>query len=196
MALTIAALSALAAPLAMAQEKLDFQVQSANDDLADELRNSSLIVQTKAEENHSAQDLFAAARADYQRLLSVLYAKGRYSGVIRILIDGRDVAEIAPLDAPDRIGKITVFVDPGPQFRFSRARIDPLARRTELPPGFVTGAPAESDQISAAAAAAIDGWRAVGRAKATVADQSIVADHPNRTLAVDVTVDPGPKLAC
>jgi translocation and assembly module TamA len=193
-ALSLIALAAFAAPIAMAQEKLDFQVQSDNRDLADSLRKSSLIVQTKAEDDYTAQEIFAAARADYGRLLSVLYANGRYSGVIRILIDGRDVAGIAPLDAPDRIGKITVFVGPGPQFRFTKARIDPLARNTVLPPEFAIGAPAASDQISAAAAAAVDGWRAEGYAKAVVSDQSIVADHPNRSLAVNVAIDPGPQL--
>lgn len=178
----------------MAQEQLDFQIKSDNQDLNEALRQASLLRQTKADRGHSAQELFAAARADYARLLGVLYASGRYSGVIRIMIDGREAAGIAPLDAPDRIGRIVVSVDPGPVFRFSTARVSPLALRTVLPLGFTVGGRAESGLIAEAASAGVDGWRAVGRAKAEVTDQSITADHPRRTLTADIVIAPGPLL--
>jgi translocation and assembly module TamA len=192
--LVLLALTGVTMTSVTAEGRVDFKVQAGGDDLQDQLRQSSLLVQTEADADHTAQELFAAARADYARLLAVLYGSGRYSGVIRILIDGREAASIAPLDAPARIGKIEVIVDPGPAFRFSTARVAPLAPGTVLPPGFETGARADSDLISEAAAAGIDGWRADGRAKAAVSGQSITADHPNQTLAADIRLDPGPRL--
>ena len=192
--LALSAFAVVAVTAVMAQGRVEFQVLTDDADLRDELRQSSLLKQTEADKEHTAQELFAAARADYARLLAVLYASGRYSGVIRIQIDGREAANIAPLDAPDRIDRISVTVDPGPVFRFSTARVSPLAKGTVLPPGFAPGARADSGLISEAAAAGIDGWRAEGRAKAAVSDQSIVADHPMRTLAADIRIVPGPRL--
>ena len=42
--------------------------------------------------DYHPQDLFAAARADYARILNALYARGHYSAVITIRIDGREAA--------------------------------------------------------------------------------------------------------
>jgi translocation and assembly module TamA len=192
--MVLSAFAAATVPFALAEQQLEFQVTDGGDDLKDVLRQSSLLVQTKSERDHTAQDLFAAARADYARILAALYAQGRYSGEVRILIDGREAASIAPLDAPDNIGKIAVLVDPGPIFSFSAARVSPLAGGTELPSGFAVGEPAQSGLISEAANAGIDGWRNLGHAKAVVADQSITANHPARTLAADIRLAPGPVL--
>ena len=178
----------------MAEQRLEFRIVGGGSNLKDALRQSSLLVQTKAEEDHTAQDLFAAARADYARILAALYAQGRYSGEVRILVDGREAASIAPLDAPETIDNIAVLVDPGPVFSFSAASVAPLARRTVLPQGFVPGARAESGLITEAATEGIDAWRNRGHAKAKVSDQSVTANHPARTLAVDIRLAPGPVL--
>ena len=53
------------------------------------------------------QDYIAAARADYQRLLTALYSKGYYGGTISITIDGVEAANIAPLAAPARDPAVT-----------------------------------------------------------------------------------------
>ncbi len=192
--MVLSAFVAATVPLAMAEQRLEFRVEGGGDDLKDALRQSSLLVQTKAEDDHTAQDMFAAARADYARILAALYAEGRYSGEVRILIDGREAASIAPLDAPDTIEKIAVLVDPGPVFSFSTARVSPLAPRTALQPEFAEGKRAQSGLISEAANAGIDGWRNRGHAKAVVAGQSVTANHPARTLAVDIRLAPGPVL--
>ena len=99
--LVLATAVAATVPLAMAEQRLEFRIVGGGSNLKDALRQSSLLVQTKAEEDHTAQDLFAAARADYARILAALYAQGRYSGEVSILVDGREAASIAPLDAPE-----------------------------------------------------------------------------------------------
>lgn len=176
------------------KDLLLFQTPGAPEDLRDRLRAASGLVTSKKEDLTDPQDLFAAARADYGRLLAALYGEGYYSGTIRILIDGREAADIAPLDAPDRIRQVTVVVQPGPQFRFATTSLAPLPRKTNLPDSFASGEIARSGTIQEATRAGIEAWRDQGRAKARVADQSLVADHARARVDADIRLDPGPRL--
>ena len=185
----------LSAGTAGALDEVVFSVPPGTDSaLEKSLRGASAVRAAQLDGTTDAQDIFAAARAEYGRILGALYAQGYYSGVINVRIDGREAAEIAPLDAPSVISKVQVSVDPGPRFSFGALRVAPLAPRTELPEGFRQGLPAESGQVSAAAQAGVLGWREAGHAKAAVTAQDIVADHARRTLAADLAIDPGPKL--
>ncbi len=191
-ALLVAAM--VAGPQAMALDAIDFTVAGGDTKLSKSLRASSLLIGQQTDGVTDAQDLFAAARADYARILAALYARGHYSGVIRILIDGREAAGIAPLDAPASIGRIEVMVDPGPVFAFSTARVAPLAAETELPPEFAPGETAESGVVAQAVTAGIDGWRDQGHAKAASTREDVTADHARNTLAADIGLTPGPRL--
>lgn len=175
-------------------EPVVFSVAGADKSLTRDLRASSLLLGTEAEGKVQAQDLFAAALAEYGRLVSALYAQGYYSPVVHVLIDGREAAEIPPLDAPARITRIEVLVEPGAPFVFGTARVAPLAPETVLPEGFATGARARSGVIKDAVQAGVDGWRAVGHAKAAASEQDIVADHARQVLAADVVLAPGQRL--
>ena len=177
-----------------ALDRLEFTVLGASESLEQALRDASILIRSKRENNSGAQDLFADARAEYGRLLAALYAQGRYSAVIHVRIDGREAADIPPLDAPTSISVIEVSVDPGPAFTFSRAEVSPLAKRTVLPEDFARGMTAKSDSIAGAVLAGVDGWRAQGHAKAAVASQDLVADHATATLSANVTLNPGPQL--
>jgi translocation and assembly module TamA len=189
-----ALLAALLGMPAVALDRLDFQVVTADEGLTKSLRDASLLLSQQAQDQTDPQDLFAAARADYGRLLNALYARGHYSAVITIRIDGREAADIPTLDAPTAIRQISVAVDPGPRFRFSQARIAPLAPGTDLPPDFRVGQPAQSGAVGDALDASIRAWRNAGYAKATPSAEDIVADHANATLAADLRLNPGPKL--
>lgn len=180
--------------VALAADKVTFDTPGASKDLSQSLRDASVLLSTQSDGNTDAQDLFAAARADYAKLLGALYAAGYYSGVIHILIDGREAASIAPLDAPSKIGRITVTVRPGPQFTFGKATIAPLAPKTRLPKGFAIGQPAQSTVLQGAVDAAVSGWRDAGHAKAAPGARRIVADHPARKLNAEVAMVPGPKV--
>ncbi len=194
LALILAAAIALSVPQAHALDGIDFQTPGAPADLQAHLRSASLVLAAKRDKVDDAQDLFTAARAEYGRLLGALYARGYYSGVIRVLIDGREAATIAPLDAPSQIGTVVVIVEPGPAFTFSKAQIAPLARGTVLPKDFAPGAIASSGTLREAVSASIDGWRVAGHAKAAVAGQDLTADHGAGTLAATVRLAPGPRL--
>lgn len=184
----------LAAGPAFTLDRLDFQIPGVAEPVSEAIRAASLILTMQSQGQTDPQDLLAAARADYARILAALYAKGHYSAVIRISVDGREASGIPPLEVPDEISSIVVTVEPGPPFRFNTARIAPLAPRTVLPGDFRTGQPAESGLVGEALDAAILGWREVGHAKAAVLDERVVADHATALLDVDLMLQPGPRL--
>ena len=175
-------------------EPVEFVVQSEDKSLIKALRSASVVLDLKASEQNDAQDILTDGRAEYAALLNALYARGHYSAVIHVTADGREVADIAPLDPPAQVGRLRVTVDPGPRFVLSRATVRPLPYRAKLPEGFRAGDVAESGVLIAAAGAAVDGWRAQGNAKARVFAQDIVADHARATLAADIQIAPGPVL--
>ncbi|MDZ4094115.1 MAG: autotransporter assembly complex family protein [Paracoccaceae bacterium] len=179
---------------AHAFDVLEFRTPGAGKSLEKDIRAASLLLAAKHDGMTAAQDVFAAALAEYGRLVGALYAQGHYSPVINIRVDGREAAEIAPLDAPSAIRRIEVVVDPGPAFVFSTARVAPLAKGTVLPEGFAPGKKAKSGLILESVGAGVDGWRAQGHAKAAPANQSITADHARQTLAADITLAAGPRL--
>lgn len=191
---TFAAIIVCLAMPANALDRLEFQVTGGAEDVAQALRSASLLLRAQNEDETDAQDLFTAARAEYSQLLGALYAQGYYSGVIQILVDGREAAGIPALDAPSQIREITVTVTPGPAFSFARAQAAPLAAGTTLPEGFAVSQPAKSGVISEAASAAVEGWRVIGHAKADLTGQTITADHRAATLSADLQIQPGPKL--
>ena len=177
-----------------ALDNLVFEVAGGDEELAEDLRQSSLLVAAQDENVTDPQELLAAARADYGRLIGTLYSEGRYGGVINILVDGVEAARISPLQQIGRIERIEVRVEPGPTYRFSRTQITPLAPGTELPEEFSLGEPARSAVVRDAAGIAVEAWREVGHAKAEVADQDVIAQHEADTLAVDVAIAPGPLV--
>ncbi len=189
-----AALVCLAAPVAQAAEVTLTGV--ADEDLADELRGGSLLVeQTLQEENPASEgEILAAAQADYKRLLAVLYDNGHFSGAIRIEVDGVEAATIPPVQPPSAISRVQISVDPGPRFVFGRATIAPVAPGTELPEAFATGQPASLGVLTATAGAGVEGWRAQGHAKASLSGQEITANHPERVINAELTLAPGPRL--
>ncbi len=184
-------------PLAMplgALEGVTFTVVGADKKLSRALRQASILVRSRPDSASDPLDLYSGAQADYQRLLSVLYAQGYYSGSIHILIDGQEAADLSPVETPSAISTIAVTVDPGPRFTFGQARMKPYAQGTRLPPSYRDGRPAYSTAISEAAQAGIDGWRQLGHAKASVVGQTIVADHAARRLDAEILLGSGPKL--
>ena len=183
----------LAAP-ALAQE-YSFTVPGAPGDVQEALKNTSLAREgLRADPKPGAGDLVASARADYARLRGALYDQGYYSPTISIKIDGHEAANIAPLDAPERIGRIDIQILPGPRSSFSRAAIGPVAPGTALPSGYREGETARTGVIIDTARAGVEGWRIAGHAKASVRDQRITVDHRRNTVSSDIFLQPGPEV--
>lgn len=117
---------------------LDFRISGDRNSLLGELRTTSLLVSAQDEGRVTGQDMLAAARGDYARLLGVLYDHGYYSVIINITLDGVEAASIAPLDAPKVVHKVLVNIDPGAALSLQprRDRAAGAAHRTAagLPP--------------------------------------------------------------
>ncbi|MFG6079858.1 autotransporter assembly complex family protein [Paracoccus litorisediminis] len=173
---------------------INISVAGSNEDLPPAIRNTSLLISAQNEGRVTGQDMLAAARGDYARILGVLYDQGYYSVTINILLDGVEAATVAPLDAPHIVRKVQVTVDPGPRFRYSRADIAPVAPGTELPPDYRRGEIARTGDMKTAATSAVEGWRNVGHAKADVAQTEIIADHDTNLIESDIRLAPGPSL--
>lgn len=179
---------------ALAQDRVAISIIGGDEDLEEAIRTASRVLALEGQDATAAQDMLAAARADYGAILSALYAQGHYSGVISIRLDGREAADIPALEVPATIRSVQITVDPGPPFRFGRVALGPQAPATDLPQGFRPGATAESGVVTEAVDLSIRAWREVGHAKARVAAQDVVADHADARLDVAVGVDPGPRL--
>lgn len=185
-------LGALAAPLSA--QNISLSAPGAEEDLAARLEAASLLLQPQDDAQdapRTAQDIVAAARADYARLLGALYDQGYFAPVVSIRLDGQEAAALSPLSTPTRIDTVAITVEPGEAFRLSSADIGPLAPGTTLPTEFRPGGAATTPLLQDTARAAIERWRDQGHAVADVADQRIRADNRNASLAVDITLDPG-----
>jgi len=182
----------LSAPLHAADIVLD--APGADEELREDLRAASLAATAVEEGTTDGQELLAAARADYRRLVAALYENGHFGGSVSILFDGREAADINILREVPSPRTITLRVAPGPTFTFSEARVAPLPPTAEPAEGFAPGQPATTPVMRRAAQGAVGSWRDIGHAKAEVSGQQITANHPNRTVAARIAVAPGPKL--
>jgi translocation and assembly module TamA len=179
-----------AAPL----ETFDFRVTGADSAVTDRLRGASVLVPLANQSIDDPQEVLAAARAEYSRLLGALYDMGYYGGVITVSVDGREAASIPALETPQSIRSVVVTVNTGPVYTFSRAEVAPVAPGSDIPPGYASGQPARTSTIRSTAEAAVTGWRKLGYAKAEVSDQSITADHRVDTVDSELRLAPGRQL--
>ncbi|MFK7870782.1 MAG: autotransporter assembly complex family protein [Roseobacter sp.] len=176
-------------------QALDVSVVGVDEALREQAEGGSLLFQqTTSEEPIQVRELVGIAQADYQRVLAILYEAGYFGAVISIKLDGQEAAEMSAVAPPNEIAQAVITVDPGRQFKFGKAEIDPLAPGSELPEGFRTGQPAGLSTITASASAAVSGWRDEGHAKAALSGQKITARHRDAEIDASLQVDPGPKL--
>ncbi len=179
---------------ARAFELLDFELQGGDDALETALRRASLLQGARDDEVTDPFEVYSIARAEYGQLIGIFYEKGFYAPVISVRIDGREAADISPLNPPETVQRIEVSLISGPAFVFGRTALGPVAEGTDLPEGFAPGQSARSTMIRDATSDAVTEWRAQGHARAEPVDQQITARHPGNTLDVAVQIAPGPRL--
>ena len=73
--------------------ELRFSMAASSDELKDAVSSASLLVPIANRADVLAQDVLAAAQADYGRIIGALYAAGYYAPVINIGMDGREGRE-------------------------------------------------------------------------------------------------------
>ncbi|SEI69594.1 autotransporter secretion outer membrane protein TamA [Cribrihabitans marinus] len=166
----------------------------ASEDLTERLRASSSVIGAEGRGLDTPIELISAALSDYRTMVQILYDEGHFSPVVNIRVDGREAANLDPLNTPSQVRRIDITVRPGPVFRFGTAEIGPLAPETEIPETYAPGQPATTGAIRDAASAGVRGWRRVGYAKADVGGQRITARHAEARLNAQVELAPGRKL--
>ena len=190
--LALSVIACLMAGAALAQTALRFEADGASDGLRAALLAASRSRAISTEPDTPAQDIVAAARSDYARLLAVLYEYGYFGPEISIRVNGREVAGLSPFQPVTSVQAIAITVDPGRAFRLGQAEIAPLAPGTILPPGFASGEPAGTRVLRQAAEAGIDAWRGAGHATAAISGQQITARQQEAVLDADIALAPGP----
>lgn len=179
-------------PPAIAQA---FELKIITNDLEEDLRDNSLLTPLAATGSTArAQDVVAAAQADYARLVGLMYDRGYFAPQVSIRIDGREAAAMSAITPPRQVNTVVLRVATGATFRFGTARLTPLATGTELPANFASGQPASTRVMTAAVDAGTAGWRNQGHAKAALASQEIVARHSKNRLDAAIRINPGPRL--
>ncbi len=189
-----AALIAPAQP-SYALDSVTFRVQSEDETLSAALQDASLLFPFRRGSKLPAQDIMSKARAEYAVLLDALYARGYFGAEITVLVDGREAANIELLDSPDKIAKVEVLVTSGPEFVFGRTKVAPFPGTARPVDGFARGEVAASGVILDATAAGIDEWRKRGFAMTKVAKSTLLADHQNQKVDVDIVLEKGPLLS-
>ncbi len=173
-----------------------------SDDLESEVKAKSELWRGKNTAVAGAAGLVSRAKGDYRRILATLYNGGYYAGSISIAVNGKQATDFSlGEDLPDN-SIVEVSVDPGPEYRFSTARIVNAApptfdRHDEVPSpadvGFLEGEIAKATAIRSAAINARQAWRQQGHAKAKISARDANALHDNRQLSASITIEPGPK---
>lgn len=166
----------------------------ASDALRQRLQGASASL--AAQDAVDPQELLAAALSDYRTLVQVLYDAGHFSPQVNIRIDGREAAQIQPLNAPRQINQVQITVVPGPSFRFGRAQISPWPSpsEVEIPESFATGQPAKTGVLRDVTAAGVEAWQRAGHPQARLGQQAITADHRAARLDARLALTPGPRL--
>jgi len=173
---------------------LDINVTGPDEGLESQIRNTSLVAGALDEDRTTGQDVLAAARGDYARILGVLYDEGYYDATVDILLDGIEASSVAPLDAPEVIRRVEISVNPGPVFRFSRAEMAPVVPGSKVSDEYAVDQVAGTGTIRRAALAGVDDWRNYGHAKADLGSQDIIADHDRQSVDSRIALNPGPAV--
>lgn len=179
----------------LALSEFDLTVEGQGGEaLSKDLREVSLLGAAVNEGTTDPREIVALGQNEYLNLLEALYAKGYYSAVISVRLDGREAARIPVGAEASEMGAASVTVQTGPRFVFGRATIAPLREAAAVPEAFRAGEPALASVVRDTANTVVRDWKEAGYAKADISRQEIVARHSEARLDADIEVDPGPRL--
>lgn len=113
-----------------------------------------------------------------------LRSQGYYRGSVRIDLDDT----VRPM-------RIAVAVEPGPLFHLARFAVQPSPGIPLRELGLAIGQPARAKDILAAQDALLTALARRAHPLARILDDKVVVDHATNSLAVDLSIDPGPAAA-
>jgi translocation and assembly module TamA len=165
-------------------------------DLRSELEAASQLVQGADRPVSGSIGLIQRANGDFEQLIAALYENARYAGEVRILLDGRRLADLPPDAKLGGSGPVPVriLVDPGKQFRFGDVSVRDADGRvySAVEQGLAPGQLAKSTVILDAEQALVLELERDGHPFAKVSGRDVVADHARGLLEVSLELDAGP----
>lgn len=165
-------------------------------DLRSELEAASQLVQGADRPVSGSIGLIQRANGDFEQLIAVLYENARYAGEVRILLDGRRLADLPPDASLGGRGPVPVrvLVDPGKQFRFGDVSVRDADGRgySAGEQGLAPGQLAKSTVILDAEQALVLELERNGHPFAKVSARDVVADHARGLLDVSLELEAGP----
>lgn len=165
-------------------------------ELRTELEAASQLVQGADSPVSGSIGLIQRANGDFEQLIAALYENARYAGEVRILLDGKPLANLPPDTDLRRSGPVPVriVVDPGKQFRFGDITIRDTDGGTYAADdqGLTTGQLAKSTVILNAEKALLRDLEKNGHPFAQVAGRDVVADHARGVLDISLQLEAGP----
>ncbi|GGD99773.1 membrane protein [Aureimonas endophytica] len=169
-------------------------VTPADENLSKALNQASSLVTDEKQPVSGSLGLLSKAKTDRKRLVAALYENARYDGLVTILIEGRDIATLAPDASFDtsRPVPVQIIVEPGQPFtignvdiRANGVPIDPKAY--DLAPG----SSAASTRILDQEAKLLEALRNEGRPFVAITTRDVVADSATHRLDYRLAVSPG-----
>ena len=161
--------------------------------LKDDLEKASTLISDEKQPVSGSLGLLSKAKNDRKRLVASLYENGRYDGVVTVLIQGRNIDDLAP-DADFGPGPIpvSIMIDPGQEFTLGHVDITangvPVDPKTfDLEPG----SSAASVRLLDQEAKLLDALRQEGRPFVAVTKREVVADSKTGTLDYTLGISPG-----
>lgn len=186
-----------------------------SDELASYLNSVSSAAQSTDRPPPSVLILRNRARDDVPRLEAGLRAQGYYDGEVGFRIEQDETPAQEP-DGPSPLDPLTDAIDPilgnsppnrivyevapGSRYRVDGRTIDVAGEPGAYEPpsmrdiGLAAGEPATSDHILEAEQRLLRRAKGQGFPMATLGNRRTVIDRASKTMDVELTIDPGPKL--
>ncbi|WP_245307939.1 autotransporter assembly complex family protein [Hoeflea sp. IMCC20628] len=177
---------------------VSIEVAGADPDaeLRTELEAASQLVQGADSPVSGSIGLIQRANGDFEQLIAALYENARYAGEVRILLDGKPLADLPPDTDLRRSGPVPVriLVDPGKQFRFGDVTIRDTDGGTyaAAEQGLTTGQLAKSTVILNAEKVLVRDLEKNGHPFAQITGRDVVADHARGVLDISLQLEAGP----
>jgi len=139
--------------------------------------------------------LLVKAKTDRDLLIAALYQQARYSGLVRIFIEGQDISRIEPTTEFDTSAPVPVEIRIEGRQVFNFGRVQFSGDAEGFSPqafGLVSGSPARSNLILEAQDEIVAQLKSKGHPYAEISSADIEADHDRATLDVALTIQAGP----
>lgn len=172
-----------------------FSSEGLSADEESDIRSASELIAGEDAPVSGSLGLLVKAKADRDILIGALYEQARYSGLVQIFVEGKELRSIPATAEFETAGPvpIEIRVTAGKLFRFGEVSLSgDVENRSVDEFGIVSGEPAKSNLIIAGQDRLLSELKHYGHPYARLGNSDVVADHDTATLDVTLNVIAGP----